>query len=155
MEVRESLINTGKATLVINAGGTSREFDLTGQELELTSDELEVVLRPKEGYAAASGKSVVVVLDTHLTPELLEEGVARELVNRINGWRGDLNLAYEQRIKLALKGSPKLEAVAQKFREYITRETLAAEQKVGDLPPGCQTLEIEIDGEKATLGMSV
>jgi len=126
-----------------------------GQEVSLSSEEVEVALKAKEGYAAASGRGVVVVLDTHLTTELLEEGIARELVNRINGWRGDLKLAYEQRIRVALKGSVKLEDVAIKFSEYVARETLSTELKVGALPADYQTLEIEIDGEKAVLGLAM
>ena len=130
-----------------------RTLQLKGTAVDLTPDEVEVSLKAKEGYAAASGRSVVVVLDTHLTPELLDEGVARELVNRVNGWRSDLKLAYEQRIKLALKGSPKLEEVARKFSDYIRGETVATEQLVGELPAGYEQLEIDVDGEKATYGL--
>jgi len=124
-----------------------------GKSVDLTPEEVEVSLKAKDGYAAASGKTVVVVLDTQLTPELLEEGVARELVNRVNGWRSELNLKYEQRIQVALKGSAKLESVAAKHGAYIQGETLATELKVGDLPAGWQTLEIEVDEEKATLAL--
>jgi len=143
-KLRSELAANGKAQLALKDGKT----------VELTPEEVEVTLKAKEGYAAASGRSVVVVLDTHLTPELLEEGVARELVNRINGWRSELNLKYEQRIKLALKGSGKLEGVAAKFKDFIGGETLASEQHVGELPGGWQTLEIDVEGEKAVLAMA-
>jgi isoleucyl-tRNA synthetase len=125
-----------------------------GKHVWLTADEVKVSLKAKEGYAAAGAHHIVVVLDTHLTPELLEEGVARELVNRINGWRGDLNLKYEQRIRLALQGSAKLEAVARKFTAHICGETLATELKVGDTPAGWQTLAVDVDGEQATLALA-
>jgi len=85
--------------------------------------------------------------------ETLEEGVARELVSRINEWRGDLKLPYEQRISLAIKGSAKLESVAKKFAEPIAKETLASSQTVGETPSGYETLEVEVDGEKATLAL--
>jgi isoleucyl-tRNA synthetase len=124
-----------------------------GKSIMLSPEEYEENLMPIEGYAAASGRTVVVVLDTHLTPELQEEGIARELVNRINGWRGDLNLAYEQRVRLAIKGSAKLEDVARKHDPFIREQAVALEQKIGELPPGWKTLEIEVDGEKATLGL--
>ena len=83
-----------------------------GHEVELTTAEIEITLKAKEGFAAASGSHIVVVLDTQLTPELLDEGVARELVNRVNGWRSELKLAYEQRIKLAVSSSAKINAIA-------------------------------------------
>ncbi|MGD0091496.1 MAG: DUF5915 domain-containing protein, partial [Planctomycetota bacterium] len=141
--MRAELEKDGKALLKL----------ATDKAVWLESDEVRVTLKAKEGYAAASEHHIVVVLDTHLTQDLLDEGVARELVNRINGWRSDLNLKYEQHIKLALKGSPRLEAVARKFADYVSRETLADGQAVGQLPEGCQQLEIEVDGEKGTLGM--
>jgi len=141
--MRAELEAEGKALLALE----------NGKKVWLEADEVRVTLKAKEGYAAASEHHIVVVLDTHLTQDLLDEGVARELVNRINGWRGELNLRYEQRIKLALKGSARLEAVALRFAEYINGETLAAGQVVGQLPDGYKQLEIEVDGEKAVLGM--
>ena len=125
----------------------------SGQAVDLSNEEVQVEITAKEGYAASSGRTVVVVLDTQLTPELLEEGVARELINRINGFRADLNLKYEQRIKLALFGNAKLEAVAKKFQDHLCSETLATEFKTEAFPADWQTLEIEVDGEKAKLGL--
>jgi isoleucyl-tRNA synthetase len=142
-ELRAQMSSSGKINLPLS----------NGKSVELSPEEVEVSLKAKEGYAAASGRTVVVVLDTHLTPELLDEGVARELVSRINDWRGNLKLPYEQRIALALKGSAKLEGVAKKFAEHIAKETLASEQSVGTIPSGYETLEVEVDGEKATLAM--
>jgi len=141
-EMRAQMESSGKAKLM-----------LEDKEVELSPEDVEVTLKAKEGYAAASGRSIVVVLDTHLTQDLLDEGVARELVNRVNGWRRDLNLAYEQRIKLAFKGSAKLEAVAAKFKDYINRETLSTELLVGEIPEGYQRLDIEIDAETGAAGL--
>jgi isoleucyl-tRNA synthetase len=153
--IKEALAKADAASLrsQLAANGTAKLTLKDGKTVDLSPEEVEVSLKAKEGYAAASGKSVVVVLDTHLTPELLDEGVARELVNRVNGWRSELNLKYEQRIKLALKGSAKLEAVAQKFADFIKGETLATEQKIGETPGGWKTVDIEVDGEKALLAM--
>ena len=150
-QLRASLAASGKAVVLppLLAGEGVRGRGA----VELTTEEVEVTPKAKDGYAAASGRSVVVVLDTQLTPELLDEGVARELVNRVNGWRGDLKLAYEQRIHIALKGSAKLEAVASKFSAYICQETLAIDAKIGETPPGFETQEIEVDGEKAILAL--
>ncbi len=153
--IKEALAKASAATLraEIAAKGKAAVTLSNGKVVDLTTEEIEVSLKAKDGYAAASGKSVVVVLDTQLTPELLEEGIAREIVNRVNGWRSDLKLAYEQRIKLALTGSEKIEAVATKFADFIAKETLALEIKTGAIPAGWQTLEDKIDEEKIVLGM--
>jgi isoleucyl-tRNA synthetase len=121
--------------------------------VELSPEEVQVSLRAKEGFAAAGGQAVVVVLDTHLDQDLLEEGVARELVNRINGWRGELQLPYEQRIRLAIKGSARLEEVVRKFERYIAGETLASELQVGQVPEAWPAVEVTADNETATLAL--
>ncbi|HYF49735.1 MAG TPA: class I tRNA ligase family protein, partial [Planctomycetota bacterium] len=142
-KMRAEMAAKGKAPLALKDGKT----------VELSPEEVEVSLKAKEGYAAASGKSVVVVLDTHLTPELLDEGVAREIVSRIQNWRRDLNLAYEQRIKLVVSGSEKIHEVVGKLKDYISGETLAVELTVGSVPSGYDSLEEEVEGEKVTLGL--
>ncbi|MBI3832518.1 MAG: isoleucine--tRNA ligase [Planctomycetes bacterium] len=130
-------------------------LSIDGKEVELTQEEVEVTIAAKPGYAAAGSRQVVVVLDTTLTPELIEEGLARELVSRIQKLRGDLELKYEQRVKLALNGSEKLQAVAEKFGEYIKGETLATELVFGAAPAGWKTSEEELkeEGERFTIAL--
>jgi len=129
------------------------DIDAGGTKVPLTTAEVEVELAEKAGFAAASGRQVVVVLDTNLTPELLEEGFARELVKRVNDLRADLNLKYEQRIQLALKGTEKLESTAKKFAAYLSGETLCTELKTGELPAGWHTIEVDVEGEKGQLAL--
>ena len=153
--IKEALSKADAAKLrtEISANGKATVALSNGQSVELTNEEVEIGLKAKEGFAAASGSQVVIVLDTHLTPELLDEGVAREIVNRINGWRSDLKLAYEQRIRLAIKGSAKLEAVARTFDAHIMKETLAVEIRTGAIPDGWQTLDETIDVDAIVLGL--
>ncbi len=142
-ELRAQISSQGKAAVLLS----------NGQSVELTNEEVEIGLKAKDGFAAASGTSVVIVLDTHLTSELLEEGVAREIVNRVNGWRSELNLAYEQRINLVVQGSAKIEAVARNHGAFIAKETLAVEIATGAIPDGWQKLDEKIDDEVIVLGM--
>jgi isoleucyl-tRNA synthetase len=116
---------------------------------ELTSAEVEVRLAAKAGFAAAGEGGLVVVLDVRLTEDLRAEGLAREVVNRVNGWRGELNLRYEQRVALALRTTAKIAAAVGKFEDYIRRETLAVEILRGDLPawPKASRSTFEVDGE--------
>ena len=153
--IKEALSKADAAKLrtEISANGKATVALSNGQSVELTNEEVEIGLKAKEGFAAASGSQVVIVLDTHLTPDLLDEGVAREIVNRINGWRSDLKLAYEQRIRLAIKGSAKLEVVARTFDAHIMKETLAVEIRTGAIPDGWQTLDEQIDEDAIVLGL--
>ncbi|MBN2713775.1 MAG: isoleucine--tRNA ligase, partial [Planctomycetes bacterium] len=89
-------------------------IELNGESVELNSDELDVRISAKEGFAAASGRGVVVVLDTSVTPELELEGLAREVVNRIQNIRKELDLAYEARISVRLEGQGRVLEAAEK-----------------------------------------
>ena len=145
--LRRSLLDEGKA-----------EVEVAGEKLSLGLEDVEVVVEAKEGYAAAGDQTSVIVLSTELTPELIEEGIYRELLNRIQTFRKELELDYTQRIWLVIKGSKRLAAIVEKRRDHLMSETLCVElQCVGPsqnpfhLPGFMADREIEIEGEKAML----
>ncbi len=97
-----------------------------GQAIELTTDEIEVRIKAREGWAAANAKGVVLVLSTELTPELLAEGLSRDLVRVIQDARKDLNCDFTDRIEIGIVAeAPELQAATEQYGEYVTRETLA------------------------------
>jgi isoleucyl-tRNA synthetase len=111
------------------------QIDLTldGQTIALSRDEVEVRIRPRPGWTAANGQGVVVVLSTELTPELVLEGLARDVVRLIQDQRKEIACQYTDRIELGLvTESADLSAAIAKFREYLAQETLAT--KVADQP---------------------
>jgi isoleucyl-tRNA synthetase len=97
-----------------------------GEEVVLSAEDVQVELRSKPGWEATQGRSAVVVLNTEVTDALRIEGLAREIVHRIQGIRKELGLRYEQRIGLGLAGDPALLEAAYTNHDYICRETLAA-----------------------------
>ncbi len=102
------------------------EIELDGQKVAFAADELIVRLQAKDGFAASQGKNSVVILTTELTPELVAEGNAREIVRAIQSRRKDLNCAYADHIRVCLEteDSALLDA-ARTFSDYICGETLA------------------------------
>lgn len=100
---------------------------LDGQDVELTSEELKVELHAREGYAAERVPGYgIIVLDTHITPELRDEGWARDLVNQIQQIRKKQDLKYEQQIELAIvTKSDDMKRVINAHAAYIQSETLA------------------------------
>ncbi len=99
---------------------------VAGEIVELGSDELHVELHAKEGFAAARIPGCgILVLDAHITPELRDEGWARDLVNQIQQIRKKLDLRYEQRIDLAIDGDEDVHRVVNTHADYIRGETLA------------------------------
>ena len=124
----------------------SYTMDVGGQDVELTADELLVELHAKEGYAAERiGGQGILVLDTTITPELRDEGCARDLVNQIQQIRKKLDLRYEQRIDLAIVGDEEVHRVVNAFADYIRGETLA--QTLLSQPiPNTEPVKADIDG---------
>jgi isoleucyl-tRNA synthetase len=134
-EIIRQLSETGSYSLALDV-----------QQVELSTDELLVELHAKEGWAAERipGQGILV-LDTHLTPDLLDEGLARDLVNQVQQVRKGLNLRYEQRIDLAIVGDADISRVVNKHASYIQRETLA--QNLLNRPlAGTQPTRVEIEG---------
>jgi isoleucyl-tRNA synthetase len=116
--------------------------EAAGESIELGHDELEVRLIEKEGLATAGDRDLLVVLDTHLTPELVAEGRAREVVNRIQTARKELGLDYADRIRVRYRAAPELEAAIAAFRDWIAGETLA----VAWVPDGAELEAAPVDG---------
>jgi isoleucyl-tRNA synthetase len=109
----------------------------------------------KEGYAAAGDQTSVVVLRTELTPELVEEGIYRELLNRIQTFRKELELEYTQRIRLAIDGAERLTEIGKKRQEHLMGETLCVELgEDGSSWEGAARRDVEIEGEAATLSLA-
>lgn len=106
------------------AGKVSLEIE--GQRVELDSEDLQVRLQAKPGWAAAHLPSCVVVLSTGLTPQLVREGLARDLVRLVQERRKELDCQYTDRIQVGLvTESEELRQAIEENAEYICGETLA------------------------------
>jgi isoleucyl-tRNA synthetase len=113
-------------------------IDLDGSATELTSEEVEVAVEAAPGFAAETGRAGVVVLHTTLTPELVDEGILREIVSRIQGARKDQGMKFTDRVEVFLDGSERIERVARAGRDHIARECLATSVEIGKVPPSAK-----------------
>ncbi len=119
-------------------------LELDGELVALDNDDLQVRLQAKPGWAAAQGKSSVVVLSTELNEALVREGLARELVHALQSQRRDMALKYTARIRVGLvTDSADLKTAAKEFLKYIQGETLAAEFVFEPLA-GVAATEVEV-----------
>jgi isoleucyl-tRNA synthetase len=101
-------------------------LEVEGETLELSPGEVEVRLAAKEGFAAAQGKGMVVVLATDITDELRREGWVREFIHCVQNIRKDLGLAYDARIGVTVEtGDADLAAAIESNRDAIAKEVLA------------------------------
>ena len=126
-------------------------IDLPDGPVMLDGEDLQVRLQAKPGWAAAQGRSCVVVLSTELTPALILEGLARELVHAIQTRRRDMTCEYTDRIEVSIEtDSAELKAAIEQFREYICGETLAVNMH-DNIPPGVEATELVIGEHRARL----
>ena len=95
----------------------------------------------------------MVVVSTELTADLIEEGIYRELLNRIQTLRKDLGLEYTQRIKLAIAGSDQLNRILDAHREHFMKETLCVELSEDGLEEA-ETRDVEIEGASAKISLA-
>jgi isoleucyl-tRNA synthetase len=105
--------------------GKTVEIEVSGEKIPLTSEDINVERKVLDGVIAHTLDEITVALDTSLTPELEEEGMAREIVNKINLMRKDMGFAVVDRIFVEVKTSSKVEACFHKHKDYICHETLA------------------------------
>ncbi len=102
-------------------------INVDGTEIELNSERLLVTMQGLEGFAFAGEGEMGVVLDTHITEELKEEGHVREILSRIQNMRKESGFEVADKIKIYAAGNEMLQNVIVKFEEQIKRDTLAVE----------------------------
>jgi isoleucyl-tRNA synthetase len=120
-------------------------LSIAGRVLHLTRDEVEIRLEAKPGWSAAQGRAGVVVVSTELTPELIEEGLIRELVHQVQNLRKECELPYEARIRLAVRGSNEFLAILARHEATVRSECLVTEVLAGGSLPG-PALQAELEG---------
>ena len=102
-----------------------------GQEIVLLEEDLLIDTAQKEGYVTESDNEIAVVLDTNLTPELIEEGFVRELVSKIQTMRKEAGFEVTDRIHVYVKDSQKIESIIKAHESEIKGEVLAQEITFG------------------------
>lgn len=133
--------------------GRPVELNLDGQVIELLPEEIQVSSVDKAGYAVAEEGGTVVAIETELTDELVREGLAREVVRRIQTLRKDAGFALDDRIRTHYQAGERLASVVAEHRAYITSETLSLELAKAKPPAGVTANTYHIDGETITLGV--
>ena len=99
-------------------------LQLPEKTVTLSLDDVEISTQDIEGWLVATAGSLLVALDIHITPELRQEGIARELVNRIQNIRKDNDYDITDRIQIRLQAHPALQAAVTANEAYIKNETL-------------------------------
>ena len=134
----------------LNADGALK-FDVDGVAVELTKDDLLIDMAQKEGYVSQEDNRMTVVLDTNLTPELVEEGFVYEIISKIQTMRKESGFEVTDHIRVSINGNDKLSEIAQKNKEAISGKVLADELTSG-MEYGVSK-EWNINGENAVIAV--
>ncbi len=132
----------GKITLSISIG-----------EIELSAEDLLIESQQKEGFFTVSENGVTVSLDTSLTEKLIEEGLVREVISKIQTMRKDSGFDVMDHITVFVNGNEKLEKIVEANKSEISGDVLANEIKLGEACDNSK--DWDINGEKVTLGVKV
>ena len=112
-----------------------------------------LALLPEGAALAEDDAGYAVGLDTNVTPELADEGLARELVHRIQSLRKAAGFEISDRISVYYGGWDRLRDVLSRHDEYVREETLADEVLEGAIPDGAHAEEQDVQGQKVTLAV--
>lgn len=127
-------------------------FDLAGESVELTPADIDVIAEDIPGWSVANQDNITVALDIAITQELLDEGNARELINRIQKIRKESGLDLTDRIAVQVEEFEPLRVAVHQFNQYIASEILADEIRF--IPNMEQGVEIEINDAKLKVFIS-
>jgi isoleucyl-tRNA synthetase len=117
------------------ARGETFEIEAGGERLELGGVDVLIETESAEGYACGEDGGYLTALDTSLDEELVEEGLAREIVRSIQDARKQAGLEVSDRIVLGVSGTDRIEKALARHRDYIMSETLATEWETGQAEP--------------------
>ena len=151
-DVRQILAELdGQAAMAeLNEKGTLT-IQVDGQDEALEKDDLLIEAAQMEGYVSDTDRGITVVLDTNLTPELLEEGFVREIISKVQTMRKDAGFEVMDHIRVSMQDNDKVQQVISSNEAQIKSEVLADEVAY-DGAKGF-TKEWSINGEKVTLGV--
>ena len=126
-------------------------LDLASGVVELAVEDLLIEPQQKEGFYTVSDHGITVAIDTVLTTELIEEGIVRELISKIQTMRKEADFNVMDHIAVTLSGSENALGVAQKFADVISKDTLA--DSISVTTPCGNVKEWDINGESVTIGV--
>ncbi|MCH5331362.1 MAG: isoleucine--tRNA ligase [Alistipes sp.] len=134
--------------------GTLTSLEIEGNKIEFTSADFEIASEDMPGWLVASEGRLTVALDITVSEELRREGVARELINRIQNIRKDSGLEVTDKIRVEIELSPLVEGAVSEFGDYIGSQTLAGDVVCSVSPQGTFSVKSEIDEQPLTIAIT-
>ncbi len=125
---------------------------VNGEMLTISREDIETVHEDIKGWLVESGNVLTIALDTELTEELINEGFAREFVNRVQNMRKDAGFEVTDRIKISYRTSKRLQRALQAMARYVAAETLAVELSE-NLSAVVPSVRCDVNGEECEISI--
>lgn len=138
-EMIETLLSGGKASV-----------NVQGKDIELEAQDIIVERMPRKGLAVAAEGTIIVALETELTPDLVQEGLAREFVNKIQNMRKTADFEVTQRIRITITSDNEVKGAVENFCDYLKAETLCLEVRFAEEKPACAS-DWDINGHACSI----
>ena len=129
-------------------------LDLGGEQVTVTPADFEITSEDMPGWLVASEGKLTVALDITLTDELRREGVARELINRIQNIRKDSGFEVTDKIQVEIEAKELVAGAIEQFASYIASQTLAVEVKAAAEPKGAVVVDSDVDDEPLKIAVT-
>ncbi|MBW6515758.1 MAG: isoleucine--tRNA ligase [Candidatus Cloacimonetes bacterium] len=145
MKQISSILEDANANQIVDMfnKGKSYYISVEGNSIKIDEDDLFITYENKEGFVLESEKDKFVALDIRLTPELIKEGFARELVNKIQYTRKELDFEIMDNIEIKYSSDDELAEVFEQFAEYIKNETLTVNiERTSEILPDMKKMDI-------------
>ncbi len=157
-DAAEAIRGLSSAALASFRKGDPVTVSASGQEFTLKGDYLEIMQTATGEHIVQAEGGYTVALDPTITPELRAEGLARELINRVQRLRRDSGFEVSDRIRLEVAGDDELLTALRSHQEFVAGETLAAELVLGEAETAAgangQSREVDLDGVRAFIAIT-
>lgn len=149
-QVQQAIEGLDQKALEVVLEGKPLQLTVEEQAIEITPEDVEITRKVHDGLIANTNGTVTVALDTQLTDELISEGIAREIVNKINTMRRETGLEVTDRIQVVMETTPKVQQSFEKYKDYIEGEVLATSFIFGSTSEG---KEWDINDERTIISV--
>ncbi|MBO4842035.1 MAG: isoleucine--tRNA ligase [Bacteroidales bacterium] len=133
------------------AEGTAYTLALPGGEVLLNPGDYQISSEDMQGWLVASQGALTIALDVEITPELRQEGLARELINRIQNLRKSSGFEVTDRIEVVIEPNAALQEALERFGSYVCAQTLARSIRFAPKPENA----VEVEWEEGTLALGI
>ena len=129
-------------------------FDVDGAAATVETADVEIISEDIPGWLVANEGNLTIALDITVTEELRREGIAREIVNRIQNIRKDKDFDITDRIKVAISSDANSDAAIEEYKEYISKQVLADELLIATAIDSADKIELDMDNYKLFVEVS-